>query len=793
MLRAGDLRRLMKGGQGLLMLSILFLTLRAIETFAQRPLGTDVSGHQPNVDWTAVKNASVTFAWTKATEGTTFVSSSFTSQEAGAKAVGIYIGAYHFARPSINTNLTGPFSADSEASSFWSVAGDYVKSDNGYLVPMLDWEDPDATNGFHGITGFTTAYMSAWVNEWCNSVSNLAQLSGVTIRPIVYTGTWYSNPANGFPGLNNTVTNWPSWIAEYPGSPNAQTGGPASTYPWPTWTIWQYADTNWSGGDSDVFNGNSAGLSALVIGGLNLPYFASQPVNDLAADTGSYISFSAVAGGKSPLNYQWLFNGANIYGATNPALALTSVQTTNAGNYAVIVTNSFGSTTSSFVSLSVYPQQAVVFSDDFDANTATNWIVNRSSADSAVAFDFDYSALGIPAAPHSAGTTRGVQLKANLTLGVVAALSISPTNQSFSGDYRVHFDGWINVNGPFPGGGVGSTEFLTAGLGTAGNRVEWTGTGSSADGYYFSADGEGGVSATSTTSGDYGAYSNATLLAPGSGVYLAGTDTSARDNANTYYTAAFSGQSAPRLQVFDYAQQSGVLNSGTLGFAWHDVIVSRRGSTVDWVVDGIRVATISNATFAASNVFVGFWDPFASLTDNTNLNFGLVDNVRVEVPAVVPVITTNPQPQLVKLGTNVTFTVAASGLPAPDFQWKFNGTNIFGATNSSFFIAQVASANQGIYSVIATNVAGSVTSSNALLALLPPTPAQFHTIDVQPGGSLQIRFSGDAFWTYTIEISTNLTDWTALTNLTSTNGLFQFTAGSATSSPQLFYRARVSP
>ena len=112
MLHTDGLRRLMKRGQGLLMLSILFLTLRAIETFAQRPLGTDVSGHQPSVDWTAVKNAGVTFAWTKATEGTTFVSSSFTSQEAGAKAVGIYIGAYHFARPSINTNLTGPFSAD---------------------------------------------------------------------------------------------------------------------------------------------------------------------------------------------------------------------------------------------------------------------------------------------------------------------------------------------------------------------------------------------------------------------------------------------------------------------------------------------------------------------------------------------------------------------------------------------------------------------------------------------------------------------------------------------------------
>jgi GH25 family lysozyme M1 (1,4-beta-N-acetylmuramidase) len=774
------------------LLLFLFFVFTVMNTFAQRPIGTDVSGHQPSVNWSTVKNAGVTFAWTKATESTTFTSSSFTSQEAGAKAVGIYIGAYHFARPSDNPNITGAASADSEAAFFWSVASNYVKGGGTCLVPMLDWEDEKATNGHNGFFGYTASYMSAWVNEWCNTVSNYAQLNGVTIRPIVYTGTWYSNPANGYPGLTTAVTNWPSWIAEYPANPNVQFGAPTSTFPWSTWTIWQYADTNWSGGDSDVFNGTANGLGALVIGGLSAPYFVTQPINDLATDKGGSVSFSATAGGKPPLYYQWQFNSTNISGATNTTLAVSNAQTTNAGNYAIIVTNLFGSITSS-VSLAVYPPQATVYSDNFETNSASNWIVNKSSADTAVKFNFDYSTLGIPAAPHSlGGTTLGVQLKANLTLSNVAALSISPTNQSFSGDYRLHFDGWINVNGPFPDGGTGSTEFLTSGIGTAGNRAEWTGAGSTADGYYFSADGEGGVSATSTTSGDYAAYSGTALFATGSGVYRAGTNTSARDNSGIYYTTAFpTGRAAPALQQSIYPQQTGALNSGTFGFAWHDVIVSRTGNTVDWVVDGIRLATISNATFTASNVFVGFWDPFPSLTDNTNLNFGLVDNVRVEVPAVAPVITTNPLPQTVKLGTNVTFAAAATGLPAPNFQWQFNGTNISAATNSNLFIAAVATTNAGNYSVVATNVAGSVISSNALLSLVPPMPAQFQPLVVQPDGTVQISFTGDAYWTYTIETSTNLTDWNALTNLTSANGLFQFTAGTITNNPQLFYRARV--
>jgi hypothetical protein len=184
--------------------------------------------------------------------------------------------------------------------------------------------------------------------------------------------------------------------------------------------------------------------------------------------------------------------------------------------------------------------------------------------------------------------------------------------------------------------------------------VEWTGPGSTADGFYFTADGDGGVSATSATTGDYCAYSNTTLFGTSSGFYDAGTDTTVRDNSNVYYRALVpTGQTAPASQQINFAQQTGGLNSGTFGFAWHDVIVSRRGSMVDWVVDGVRLAVISNASFTDNNVCVGFWDPFASLSDNNTLSFGLVDNVRVEVPAVAPILT---------LQTGAAFSLMGIGL-----------------------------------------------------------------------------------------------------------------------------------
>jgi hypothetical protein len=170
-----------------------------------------------------------------------------------------------------------------------------------------------------------------------------------------------------------------------------------------------------------------------------------------------------------------------------------------------------------------------------------------------------------------------------------------------------------------------------------------------------------------------------------------------------------------------------------------------------------------------------------------------VDNLRVEVPAVAPFVTVQPQSQMVALGTNVTLTVAAGGLPAPGFQWQFNGSNLSGATNASLALNNVQATNTGVYAVLLTNLAGSVTSSNATLTLIPPAAAQFQAINVQPDGSIQLAFRGDVEWIYTVEFSTNLIDWSVLTNLTSTTGNFRFTAGSITNGPQEFFRARVGP
>ncbi len=439
-------------------------------------------------------------------------------------------------------------------------------------------------------------------------------------------------------------------------------------------------------------------------------------------DAGGAVSLSVAASGTAPLSYRWQFNGTPVAGATTSRLTFSAAQLTNAGNYVCVVTNAGGSVTSRVMTLTVYPAQHTVFLDDFETNSAARWRVNKSSTDTRVTFHYDYAGMGIASAPHAAGgTTRGLRMEANMAAGATAALSLSPLGQSFSGDYRVRFDLWMNANGPFPEGGAGSSQHATAGVGTLGNRAQWTGSGSSADGYWFAVDGEGQAGDTSTGSGDFCAYAGTSLQSAGSGVYAAGTESNAKGNLNAYYVGAFpGGATAPALQQANYPHQTGVLADGAVGFVWREVIVARRGNAVDWAIDGIRLATMTNATFSGSNVFVGYWDMFTSLTDNTNLSFGLVDNVRVEVPVIAPTITTQPQSQSAIQGTPVTFTVVASGTPAPAFQWRKGGTPISGATAASYALSNVQVADAGVYSVVVTNVAGSATSWNAVLTVYVP-------------------------------------------------------------------------
>jgi hypothetical protein len=528
----------------------------------------------------------------------------------------------------------------------------------------------------------------------------------------------------------------------------------------------------------------------------NAPASVITPPQHLTVVTGSNATLTVVAGGTTPLNYQWRFNGTNLAGATASGYTRVAAQFTHSGYYDVVVSNLWGVATSSAALLQVGlpPSWQSAFADAFDVNSASGWITNRSSTDTRVTFNYNYAADGIPAAPNSAGgTTRGVKFEANLANGVPAALNISPVGQHFSGDYRLRFDLWMNQNGPFPGGGVGSTEHFTAGVDTTGNQLHWTGAGGGTSGHWFVVSGEGGSSDTTTTSlPDYGALSGLTLFAATSGVYAAGTAADSRGNGNPYYTAAFPGQSAPALQQSNHPQQTGALAAGTAGFAWREVTINKLGDTVEWFLGGLKVATISNTAAAGSNILIGYWDSYSSVSDNAALSFGLADNVRVErlIINVPPFITASPVSTTAPVGSAVSFEVAAGGTPALAYQWRFNGTNLAGATSSNFTRLNAQASHAGQYSVVITNASGTVTSALAQLTLLPVQPLLFTEITALPNGQLRLALSGEPGFNVQLLTSTNLASWNVLTNLPNPAGSLSFTAAPPAGVSHQFYRAQ---
>jgi endonuclease/exonuclease/phosphatase family metal-dependent hydrolase len=88
------------------------------------------------------------------------------------------------------------------------------------------------------------------------------------------------------------------------------------------------------------------------------------------------------------------------------------------------------------------------------------------------------------------------------------------------------------------------------------------------------------------------------------------------------------------------------------------------------------------------------------------------------VTNAAPTITTQPQPKVVFVGGNPTFSVAASGTEPLSYQWFFKTNNLIdGAVSNSLTVTNTQLTNAGAYSVIVSNSVGSVTSQVATLTV----------------------------------------------------------------------------
>ena len=399
----------------------------------------------------------------------------------------------------------------------------------------------------------------------------------------------------------------------------------------------------------------NAGIGGKCTGPVS-PQIITQPTNQ-AVFVGQTASFSVVANGAPPLSYQWVFNSTNnIAGATNATLNLSSVMFTNAGNYAVLVSNGVNSILSTNAVLTVNPP--------LPCTPPPAGIVGWWSAE---------------------GNANDIIGTNNGTLIGGATYTQGEVGQAFN--FTTGSDQVAVSTGGFP-------------VGTSDRTLEcWV---------YINSfiPGEGALFAFYGTTGDGGAYSfgafsdQRLFFSQWGGIMFGPVLTTGQ----WYHVAVTSAGGTSTLYLDGTNVASGYLPFNTPADS-QLLIGSIHNEFANYqMIGSIDELSIYNRALSQAEIQAIY-------------NAGIGGKC---TSPVAPIIIIQPVNQAVLMGQTASFSVLADGTPSLSYQWSLNTTNVGGATNSTLVLNNVQYTNAGIYSVLVRNELGSILSSNVVLTVNPP-------------------------------------------------------------------------
>ncbi|MCX6887772.1 MAG: hypothetical protein NTX27_22360 [Verrucomicrobia bacterium] len=406
------------------------------------------------------------------------------------------------------------------------------------------------------------------------------------------------------------------------------------------------------------------------------PVFAQQPQSQTVIEART-ATFSSAAMCTPRPDYQWLFNNNPLASATNATLILTNLALTQAGNYAVMASNMFGYVTSSVAQLTIIedfnlPGKVAANCTGKPAGLVAWWPGDG--------FPFDV-----------AGTNHA-------TLSGAGAFAVAKVGQGF------------NFNGMNTSLEVGDSPTLSP-LATVGEMSA-----------------ELWLRLPAFPIPDpYTGEDQRALLAKGAGSIWE-------------YGFAVKTTGALVLWTSDGSSASWTLGGQLITNQWHHLAITlKRGKFLRIYQDGEMVAestAFTNSTpDTALPMYVGRRGDGqllnGQLDEVTLYNRALAGNEIATLYAAgsagkcytndpAPVFVQQPQSQTSYVLASVTFTGAAIGTPRPSNQWLFNGAPLINATNATLVLNNLSTNQAGDYSVIASNMFGSVTSTVAHLSVVLP-------------------------------------------------------------------------
>ena len=142
-----------------------------------------------------------------------------------------------------------------------------------------------------------------------------------------------------------------------------------------------------------------------------------------------------------------------------------------------------------------------------------------------------------------------------------------------------------------------------------------------------------------------------------------------------------------------------------------------------WRFNGTNLSGATLTSYTRTNVQpVDAGNYSVLITNSLGSVTSSIATLTVNISNTPPAITTQPQSLTVLAGQTATFGVTATGSTPLNYQWRFNGTNLNGANSTNLTRLNAQPSDAGIYSVVVTNGAGSVTSSNAALTIVTNAP-----------------------------------------------------------------------
>ena len=385
------------------------------------------------------------------------------------------------------------------------------------------------------------------------------------------------------------------------------------------------------------------------------PQITTHPVS-ATGTVGSTVSFGITARGTPPLDYRWQLNFTNIVGATNPVLTLTGLTPADAGLYRAVVTNLFGSATSTVATLTVVALP-VITSQPQGTNVTIGANVSLSVTASGVGLQYQWRKNGA----NIDGATNSTLVLSNITVTDGGSYTVVVANNAGAVTSDI-----AELRILVPGSPPSRDNFvdrepisLTNGVLTV-----FSGTSSNATKEPNEPDHAGRVGGRSVW------Y---TWQAPASGTVELSTHGSTFDTLLAVYT----GTSLTNLVEVASNDDEESNDPGA--------------STNRFFASAVRFNAVAGTAYQiALDGFNGAGGSY------------LLSGLFIQTPDLLPEITVQPANQVVSFGGVATFSVRATGANLV-YAWYFNGDPIPGAVSDTLIVSNAGAGQVGSYSVRVTD------------------------------------------------------------------------------------------